>query len=479
MIRFISCTACGQTMRVHSRQEGCTLACPSCQTRVKPSASLRPSPPARVDLPVVLPAGAGASRWLPGRPRLWLVGSGTLVALLAAVVGVAGARLSQQDRDPLSPEHAYRSIGDIGRGGFLHVSPPADPAQLLEAVLHFPRAQPLSLPQGEPLPASPTLVGRIPRCLAAVRDPRSGLLLTSALDGSLTVFTADTLRPVRTHQLERTACHLVLDAQRRLLYVTLVAADKLRVNVLGDVANVREDLPADLAVYDLDQLINPANTTGAVPLRRLQTEGHLLGLALTADGRHLLYLADNLRLPHLGRIDTQRWLRDRELPLQRGGSLAFSLSPDGKTVHTLSGARVLAVDVASWEVGNRVAVGGAVYGVLAGNDRRVFLLERRLGMQVSLVDLPTVQVLARWQLELDGRPYLCLSPNGKRLYIGTSAVTAGRILAIDLPVAGSAELTFVGQVQSDRHQLLRGPMLLSNDGQFLITGAGQVFRPVS
>lgn len=479
MIWTVACSACGHPVRLNPSLKDRVVCCPCCLSRFTPESPatfVQKNAPQSSLLVVVLARLAALPRLLNHRTAWLLCGLVGLTLFACGIgIGVARARWSMGPA-PLSAE----SMGWPGdRPGVLGTRPAARWTGPLGPSLDLPKAAPLPLPPLSQETGALVVAGRLARTLAAEHDAASGSLIGSTLDDRLHVFAADSLRPRHTHQLERTAYRLVIDARRRLLYAALVPADHLRMTALGDSSNLYPHFPSELCVYDLHTVLQPPRADRRLlPLRRLEIDGHLLDLSLTCAGAYLVYRADNHRLVHVGRVDTSRWLRDRDLPVDRIGTSSLSVAADEPIAIILSGASVWTLDIPAWEVRDQVEVTGAVQCALAVGSERLLLVERRPALQFHLLERRNREIICRWQLDLDGRSTVVVHPGGKRMYVGTSAVTAGRIVAIDLP-AGVGQPIGVGQVGNDGSRLIRGTLMMSGDGRVLLTGNGLVFRPVS
>ncbi|MFO0927929.1 MAG: hypothetical protein U0736_12955 [Gemmataceae bacterium] len=478
MTRTVACSACGHSMRLNVHWTERAVSCPSCLRRFKPaSPSAVPTPSAnQIVSDLLLARLRGVTTVLASRRTLIGIGGGLLLVFVFGVaIGVAGARWSA------GPAPAPTSLSDptMSLVSFSGVSPPS-PWKAIEPPIQLPRAPLLSLPSAAREVNSLSGAGRLPRHLAVVHDPHSNNLICSAREDYLHVCSADSFQPRLTHRLERTAYQLVVDPTRRLLYATLIPDDKLRLNALGDPSNLFADLPGELCVYDLNAVLRPGvEGRRLTPVRRMPIDGYLLSMSLTADGAYLVYLADNHRTAHVGRVSLTHWKQDHAFPLEKTGAISVSLARDELVAYVLAGATVVALDVATWQVRDQVAVTGSIQAALGSVNGRILLVERRPALQFHLLHLKSRQAIARWQLDVDGRPSFLISPRGDRLYVGTSAVTAGRVLAIDLPQGPVGQPVCVGHVRSNGQRLIRGPLMLTGDGRLLITGAGQVFRSVS
>ncbi len=459
-----TCAGCGMTLRFGGAQTGRALACPGCRLCVTSQ------PPRPVEAPP-------PPRRSPGRRRgRWLAGG---IAGLVVAASVVGAACLAWFREPPPREGPINILAmglpRAGKGPALVAAPGnevgvPDPAAARpdESTIDGNTAPEAKLTAREAERGREfAFVGKVPANLAAAADPATGRLLVSGLDGRLHWIDGAGLRPIGSCLLPRPAYQLAVDAKRRLLYAA--SATTLDVGRLGD----RERAAGDVHVYDLDAILK-GDDPQPKPLRQLGLDAHVTGLLLSASGDALYYATEALHDVQIGRVDTRSWRRDKILWVRVPGPTALALAPDRPVLYALLGGRLLALDPAAWKVLDSVPVSSSVTSFVPGKGNVVFLLERRYQSQVQVVDLPARRMLARWSLETDGRPYLRLSPDGSRLFIGTSAVTAGRVWGIDVTGEKFGNPALARHAASDRTRLLRGGLHLA--GPLVLTGSGYVFR---
>jgi hypothetical protein len=316
------------------------------------------------------------------------------------------------------------------------------------------------------------LIGKIPASLAVCLDTHTGLILASTRGGMLHWVNAATCELHGSCRLDLPAYHLVIDPKRRILYTASSTPDALSVNRLGD----RDQASGEVCAYDLNAILKGNRSEPVRPSKRLSINAHLTALLLSANGEELYYLCETTRDTQLGRVATQKWTMDKPLRQPSNGPTALVPAPDEPILYALTASRIYTIDIRSWKVINRIGLAGPIHGLLVGKNRRVYLLEWRFGIQVQVIDLPTRKQLARWHLEADGRPYFRLSPDTRQLFVATSAVTTGRILMLDVSNPQNTQPIVKGHVSGDRQHLLRGGFFVTEDGRYVVSGAGVVFR---
>jgi hypothetical protein len=319
-----------------------------------------------------------------------------------------------------------------------------------------------------------SLAGQILPCLAVDEDPARRLLLAASIDGTLRWYAADSLRLLGACRLHQPAYQLVLDGARGRLYTASAPLNKFFVGSLGDC----ERATGDIHAYDLRPFLDSAGDTShpVQPLHTHSVSAHITHLSLSADGSWLVYLAETSRQLHAGRIVTESWVRDQMLELPFGGTSAMTQAPGDGPLYTLASGRVDVLDPQTWKILSRLRVGGTVATIASAGQDRLCLLERRLGLFIQVVDVPSRKILGHWSANAEGRVYMRCSMDGRRLYLGSSAVYRGSVQILDVAGADLDRPALLGQARSDRQHLLRGPLLLSRDGRYLITGSGLVFR---
>ena len=448
------CEACGHELRLQPDWPGRALHCPGCGGRLR---VLLPRAPMRFPL--------------RGR-KLALV----LLFLAVSLPAAFGATMRWSAPPPSTTFNEYPEVVSIppvhGRQG---------PSHLLVAQAPMRAEAQLALPVGidarleVPADAAPDhglrLAGRLPASLAFASDPARGLLLSAGADGSLRWYDAETLRPAGGCLLPGPAYQLVCDDTRRRLYAAVCKPGRLQLGPLGD----RFSAFGDILVFDLDRLLALAPTATARADKVIASGGHVWAMHLSPDREALHYLAETSQDVQIVRVDLLGRHEPKSLESRAGGIHALTSTPDGKTLFGIAGGRVFAVDVADWSFRWSLLVGGNVLGLTAGPGDMIYLIERRLSLYLVVIDPATQRVVSRSALGVEGRPSLCRSPDGTRVYFSNSAVTSGRILVFE---AGEDPIRprLTGWACGSRDRLIRGGIRLSDDGRFLLTGVGQLFR---
>jgi hypothetical protein len=389
------------------------------------------------------------------------------VALTVLLSGLAGARWYPEQPKSTAPLMQMRSPIPAGMRQLMQARPTSQaPTEATLAIPDSVTGELLSA-QGRPLSVLAP-AGRVAPLIALTGDPGRGLLLTCGSDGVLRCYSSS-LQPLGARRLSRPACQMALDGRRGLLYATVASPGSFSLGLLGD----PERGGRDIHVYDVKGLLEgPPDPGGELkPLHSLSVGGQVHALLLSGDGGSLYYLAETLREAHIGRIATHPWSHRLLLSQRKGGMLALAQVPGADHFAGLVGGRLFFLDPKTGSMRDTVNVPGAIGAFAPGPNGQVFLVERRNGTHLLVVDVKRRSVRARLSLPLVGRVYAC-SAWGSRLYLGSSAVLDGQVVALD--VAGTPRP--VGLAHRDRDRLIRGGLFLSPDGKLLVTGNGHVYH---
>jgi hypothetical protein len=354
-----------------------------------------------------------------------------------------------------------------------------------ELKLSSATALPLFGPQTPPSPELP-LAGQISPCLALTTDPVRGLLLTSSLDSSsglLRWYDRDGLKLRGSCKLKGPAYHLAFDSKRGQLWAVTSVARVFTLSPLGDY----EHAIANIHVYDLRTILDgsgPAVET-LEPVEVLRERAPVSAFLLSADASRLFYLTQTESNAVVKRIDLQSRKCDKQLTCGGGGIMALTQAPGGATLYVLSSGNVYALDPNTMNLPQpvRVTGDGLLVSLCAGDGGRLFVSERRNNKEtvVHAIDWSGKEPkpLASWNANLEGRIYLRTSPDGKRVYLGSSAVLNGEVRGVDVSTPRLDQPAIIGQALSNRERMVRGTLMVSPDGKYVVTGCGLVFRTES
>jgi hypothetical protein len=442
----------------------------------------------------LLAAGAlGRERWPLALRRglvLGLAGLGYAAALAPWLAGAflpAPADVASQEAPAAAGPEERRPWPREGRRGFRGGWWPG-------------RRRPWPGPDGAPgpLPAAP-----VPERLAAGNElppgsrstlpearglltltvaPRSGTAFATTADGSLLQYAYPEWNFVARHRLPLPAYQAALDEGRGRLYVASSAPEALAFGPLGD----REPARGDLHVYDVRPLLEGAGAawrgragTSLAPVRAHELDADVLSLQLSPDGEWLYYLASSPQGSPLGRLHAPSWTAPAggTFPM-RAGAAGLCLAPDGKALYLSRPGRALVFSGDLWRSDDLAAPAAA--SMAADRAGRLFLAEEGRGEQgggtVTVLDTQRQVTLARWSVALPGRLFLCLSPDGQRLYLSNSCVAGNAVLCLLVGGERAVAPALVGVAETSRDAPLGGPSFLSPDGRSLVNRAGALFR---
>lgn len=320
--------------------------------------------------------------------------------------------------------------------------------------------------------------GRIAPCWSIADDSASGLLFAAGYDGLLRLYDRETLELRGTRRLQRPASRLVIDSRRRLLCAASVAKGRSIPNILGEreyyLNNTQAAPHEDLDAYELDPLVAASESETISPRSTLALGAYIVNLIFDTNEDRLYYLAESPTDLHIGKVETATWKRERSHSLNPGNTTGMVLAPDEPILYCMCNGRLLSLNVREWRTTQTLSVNTVVYSLAAGKNGLLYIAERRPGMNVLVVDWRQKRVTTRLQADHEGRTCLAFHAASNRLYVGTSAILSGRVLALD--TTSATQPPVVAESQSDRRRLLRGAWFVSDDGKRLINGGGTVFR---
>jgi hypothetical protein len=412
------------------------------------------------------------------------------LALVLAGLGYAPAltaRLADAGESAPPVLSATPDAAKLGPGPGPGLPPPPPIYGLNKPALRFGRGRtglldgpPMPLPTAvEPLPgpdgaAGPRLVARVAEALAAAVDPEAGAALLLTRHGRLHHYSYPDFGLRGSYQLDRPAYRAALDGRRGLLYVASCPDRGLAVSTTGD----REGVPGDVRVYDVGPLLRGALSPGAAlrPVATFPDQGYVPGLALAPDRRWLYYLAVAPQVVTLCRLSTERLALDREETV-RGGAGAVALAPDGKALYLATVSAVRSLDPVSLQRRAETRLPFVPFDLAADNDGRAFVSSRGERPTVLALDMRRDEaVLASVKAPFPGRLYLGLTPDGRRLYLGTSSIAADRLQALRVDGERVRRPLLEGAAVTDEAGLVRGEFQITPDGRFLLNRWGKVYR---
>jgi hypothetical protein len=324
--------------------------------------------------------------------------------------------------------------------------------------------------------AGPRLAARVAEALVAAIDPEAGAALLFTRHGNLLHYSYPDFRLRGSYRLDQPAYRAALDGRRGLLFVASCPARSLALSV--ETAGGREGAPGDLRVYEVGTLLRGGARPGAElrPVVTVADQGYVPNLLLSPDRRWLYYLGIDPQVVTLRRFSTDRLALNVEQSL-RGGADTLALSPDGQGLYATTVSGVLTIDPSSLQATRRVLLPFVPYDLVADNGGRVYVGSR--GERPSLVALDMRHdgaVLGHWKAPFPGRLYLRLTPDGRRLYLGTSSVSADRLQGLRVDGEWVRRPLLDGAVSTDDDGLVRGEFQISPDGRFLLNRWGKVYR---
>jgi hypothetical protein len=407
-----------------------------------------------------------------------VVGGVSIVALVAVlVIGVRGVWPAKPTPTPAGP--APNNNGKMEMW-LSQARPPQgeNPKALdwdkdrldLSEELEFPLN-----PQDAAAPQKPTfaVLGQLPPFAAMVSAAKTGHILTSSERGELSLYRQSDFTLLHKVMLEGPAYAMVLDQNNGRLYAAVTTTARLKIHPLKG----REYPPADIHVYDVKPLLKgvPTGESHLKPLARQALDASVLTLLLDRDGKELFFIAETSRDSYLRRLRTGDLHQVQELPLRNGSVNALSLSPDGSRLFLLASGRLITMDPGAWREISRVVVGLNYFAPVAVNNQHVIMIDRQATLQMVVVDAESRKSLSRWELlGLEGRISLTCSPDGHRVFVGSSGVLHSQVWELDCRGENLTQPVVTRMATSNHQRMLRGGVQISSDGQRLILGNGLV-----
>lgn len=470
----LACPACDQPIRPRQPTLGRPARCPRCLHRF-----VIPERPAELfSPPSVFPSASLPSISSPISSlnklvqRFWrpliIVLCITILPVLVVLVGWRLWSVSPAVGSPPSQKmnHANNLVPGLAIGSPIikRVEPDHPDALIVSADL----LRKIDLPPGDKRKA----VAVLSPFITFVSAPQNGLFFVATDEGELLSYSATDFSLKGRVFLDGPACYLALDEKNGQLYAAVSRGVRIKVNRLGE----RENLIADLFRYDVRELLAGRfpPTNRLLPADRLELGLSIASFHLAPDGRLLYLMAQEARELSFLRVATGRLSIEQQSRQMINGLAGLTMSPDGAMLFTMNGGLICSLDPQTWKTGYQVFVGLTGMNPIALDARRVLFLDRRPALNASIVDLPSRAALARWELPLEGRPYLACSPRTEQLFIATSAVLSGAVWQLDYAGERRQNPVTVGAAASDRNRLLRGPIFLSSDGRYLMFGNGVV-----
>jgi hypothetical protein len=212
------------------------------------------------------------------------------------------------------------------------------------------------------------------------------------------------------------------------------------------------------------------------PRAVIPVEGTVGSLLLSPNGKWLYYLAEG----KLGRIDTAKRSKDRELVLAPGTDTLF-LTRDGKMLYATTPGSGRAPDgslqvIDPLKMTRVKTIAVATPYDLAATDSGLVFLSGGSGdwTAITAMDVKSEAIVARWG-GVWTRSILRLSPDQDRLYFATQGVTPGQIEALVIPRPLDQKSVQYKSPAAPEHAL-GGDFLIAPDGKHLLCKTGTMLR---
>jgi hypothetical protein len=339
--------------------------------------------------------------------------------------------------------------------------------------------------------------------LAIAIDPKLQAALVLRSSGAMDHFSYPDFHLRGRYMLQQPGYRAVLDGQAGRLYVAASESAALNVNNYAD----RPVGRGDLHIYDVRSLVghsaeaNAASTIGmgmaaqapgsllaasmhiAVqsargllkPQAAVPHGGYISHLEFDPNRQTIYYL---LHLPtedRIARIAPARLARAQTVQVE-GPLEAICLDPHGNSVYAGGPGKVLVLEPESLRQRAGYALNSSVCEMSADNLGRLFVGEQGQWPEVTVLDAAHGTILKQWDSLLPGHNYLAVTPDGGRIYLGSSGRITGMLRSLRVLHLGTAYPSAAAYANSGTSSIQRGEFFLSPDTRYLITRNGRVFR---
>lgn len=455
------CPGCDQLLQGRPGEEHAFSRCPGCGAHFR-----TPGPP---------PPPAPSADTGPGSRALWLWGVAAAAVLL--LVSWLGWKYW-----PRARRHGAGPRNFAPDSGQMKVTP-KQPEEHLFALQRASTTSPsLSVlpPEGAAGARAVSRVADIGPVLAVAFAAESGPAFSATPGGELRVHDRATFAVRASYRLPSPASELALAPKGGRLFAALARSRAVR---LGRLA--RPERPsADLALFNVEAILRgtppPASELNPVKVISLGSEVHSIALSHDGARAYCLALADsNL---HLSLFDprTGEQLKHVTFPYPPNGQrAAIALPPDEGLVFVVNGLRVLTFSPdLSRQLDLPVQLRLSCSPVALGGGHLALLSRPTVSTQVShviVLNMREHKVAQRWHAAVPGVPALGASADGRRLWLATSAVLGGGVVALEgrgpdqLPV-------LVGRAHGKPFDRICGRLFVSPDGELAALSNGLVFQ---
>jgi hypothetical protein len=343
-----------------------------------------------------------------------------------------------------------------------------------------------------PAPLAPDLVplSGVGQLLAAVvDDDPPGVVLALREGGQLDQYSFPDCVLRRRYRLDQPGYRAVFDRSRGLLYVAATHPGALAVNRYGDPPAGKGDLHiykigplrdrvTDTRLRPAGVVVGPLAAVADASLRPdavIPLDGSVSHLRLAPGGQAVYFLLHRPDGGRVGRVvagaQTATFFHHPE------GLSALTLSPeDGRTLYAAGPGGILVLDAATLTRRQTLATDVQVCDLSVDRTGRLFLAEQGSHPLVTVLETRRGAPVAQWLSPVSGRNYLCVTPDGVRVYLSTSALVGSSLRS--LKVAGNLvhEPQHVASAAADLSVPVRGEFFYFPESKCIVTRTGRVFR---
>ena len=316
------------------------------------------------------------------------------------------------------------------------------------------------------------VIADVHQALACAEDATNRRLYLSYRDGAIQVVSTETGQVIARAMLDAPAYHLLVDEKGQKLVAASIAPGSLRQGIVGE----KEYARVHFQIYDLKKLSGADSSPALQPVKTLKYDFFVGRMIFSEDRRKVYFVAEEAGKVRVGEILVDDWTMKIPFTVKGTGPIYLSRGPDEKTLLFLAGGRLLSIDPSTWKFRQSLSIGGTVHAVETGASGKVYLLERRVGVRILVLDMASRRFVSRWIVESEGKPAYCVSSDRKHLFLSVYGVSAGRILGIDISEDQSPWGKPWGIAESNRQRFPRGELSISENKSLLFSGSGQIFR---
>ena len=324
--------------------------------------------------------------------------------------------------------------------------------------------------------------------LANVCDPASGFLWLTTEDGNLITYTYPGFEFIRTERLSHPGTHIVYDAAHASLWVawsknpgTAGGLDAYRVQSSASAQNKEAPSREKHIISPNSVAIRPAKLA---PNQTIDLEAKLVRPTICPHGDYLYWL--NQSEGQLQRLSLANNLLDAHSGAVVAGACDFCLSPDGSKAYIAATTNnyvsypesqrgvVQTIDLQDMSPSLDFTVPIDLYEIACDSENFLYASSGSgKWAKIRKIDPRKQSLVSTSGWEIPGVFNLQITPDRRRLYLGTNGVSPTELKVINLKSGGS-QIPFPYTGPSDGKYVRGGPFDITPDGDYAINRSGVV-----